>query len=421
MRSYTSVRSANTHISSPSVSAAYSAIPAAASPQSLQVSSTHLHLDPASHFTAPPALTSFTSTPLSLHRSTPTHSTQQLTRAPLTRQNLKRLDDPSPKHSQRTSGMSSKASTTTDPAEVWRQLRRNHIYDNDPQGAKLGEKIIANAEGIINNFRNSVMQDEELDDVADVLKEYGTAGETTFLIHLWEVLLKKNRQKRIDLTDEEWITTAWAKDGLRSNWQEHFAANWVPQLEDHGDPRLIWLYENAPKVKTPWPDITYGYTQRSCDYIIQEIAERFNAILCKEMHFPWWFVEAKGAGQPYAAAGHQKARAGATATRQLREVDRLMAAEITKYKKASKQSAQSTGETSGNKVSAKEKGVKRKYPYADPSAVVFSLSVSPDLAHLSVHFAEQRDAKTTHYHMHTIGSYLFHEKGRRSRLAQTHQ
>lgn len=301
--------------------------------------------------------------------------------------------------------MTSNKSSSTDPAEVWRQLERNHIYDNDPRGSKLGAEIIADAEKIINNFRNSTMEDDEMVDVAAAMREYRTAGETTFLLHFWEVLLKKDRQKRMDLTDEEWVTTAWAKDGLRSNWQEHFASAWVPKLEDHGDPYLVWLYENAPKVKTPWPDITYGYTRSSCDHIIQEVADRFDAILCKEMHFPWYFVEAKSAGQPFPAANHQRARAGACAVYQLLQVDRRIKEEIAKYRKSHKQPAASTEDTSNA-----ESSTPKKYPYVDPSAVVFSLAVSPDLAHLSVHFAEHHDDKTTYYHMHTIRGYMFTNK-----------
>ncbi|KAL8937097.1 MAG: hypothetical protein Q9216_004593 [Gyalolechia sp. 2 TL-2023] len=331
--------------------------------------------------------------------------------APLTRENLKKLNDELPPHLKTPSSKMS-ASTLTDPAEVWAQLRRNHIYDNDKRGETVGAKIISDAKAIINKSRKSSMLDEELDDFADVLKEYGTSGETTFLIHLWEVLLKKNRKKRMDLTDEEWLTTAWAKDGLRSNWQEHFAAKWVPQLESYGDPHLVWLYENVPKVKTPWPDITYGYTHSSCGFDITAVADRFEAVLCKEMHFPFWFIEAKSADQPYAAATHQKPRAGATANHQLLEIDRLMATAVGAYLKAHKQPGPPAGESSKSKPSStsKEKASTKTYRHVDEDAVVFALSISPQLAEISVHFTEQRDAKTMHYHMHTIGAYLFSRK-----------
>ncbi|KAL9003998.1 MAG: hypothetical protein Q9188_003160 [Gyalolechia gomerana] len=395
------------HLLSPSSFSSHPAINAASSTQPDQASLNHLLTHPTLQLISPQTLTSLTgTTTLFSDRSTPILPIQQLRRAPLTRENLKKFNDQSPNQLKK-SASSMTSSTSTDPAEVWRQLERNHIHDNDPQGAKLGEKIITDAKAIINNFRKSVMEEEELEDIADVMREYKTAGETTFLVHLWEVLLKKKRQKRPDLTDQEWITTAWAEDGLRCNWQEHFDSKWVPQLEDHGDPRLIWLYENAPKVKTPWPDMTYGYTRSSCDYIIQEIAERYDAILCKEMHFPWCFVEGKGAGQPFAAAGHQKARAGATAVYHLRTVGQRMDEEVTAYRKSHGQPAPSQKNTSNPKSSTStQKGkAKKKYPYIDESAVVFSLSVSPDLAHLDVHFAEERDALTTHYHMHTIGLY----------------
>lgn len=147
--------------------------------------------------------------------------------------------------------MVSAASTATDPAEVWRQLNRNHIYKDNENGEKLGAGLIAQAKEIINNKRQSVIEDQELGDYKVLWNEYATAGETTFLINLCEVLLKKDRKKRNDLTDKDWVITAWKKDGLRVNWQEHFATEWVPQLDSHGDEWLTFIYENVPKVKTP--------------------------------------------------------------------------------------------------------------------------------------------------------------------------
>ncbi|KAI4265804.1 MAG: hypothetical protein L6R38_009168 [Xanthoria sp. 2 TBL-2021] len=292
--------------------------------------------------------------------------------------------------------MVSATSTATDPAEVWRQLNRNHIYKDNEKGEKLGAVLITQAKEIINNKRQSVMEDKELGDYKVFWNEYATAGETTFLINLCEVLLKKDRKKRNDLTDKDWVITAWKKDGLRVNWQEHFATEWVPQLDSHGDEWLAFLYENVPKVKTPWPDITYGYTRSSCDYIIDEAAHHFGAILVKEVLFPWLFDEAKGAGQPFAAASYQAARAGAAANHQLVEVFRRIHEEIAEYKKSHKQA------TSGSDTLSK-----KSYPYVDedPLGMVFCLAVCPDVAELSVHFAEHHDDKSTYYHMHIIGAY----------------
>ncbi|KAL8707348.1 MAG: hypothetical protein Q9220_007608 [cf. Caloplaca sp. 1 TL-2023] len=298
--------------------------------------------------------------------------------------------------------MASNSTNTTDPAEVWRQLKINHIYDNDTYGAKLGAERIAAAEEIINGFRHSTMKDEEVSDLAQALKEYGTAGELTFLIKLWEVLLKKDRPQQKGKTDEEWVTTAWAKDGLRANWQEHFAVRWVPQLEAHEDEYLTWLYEDAPKVKTPYPKIAYGYTRSSCAGIIADLADHFDAILSRELYFPWLFVEAKSSAQPFEACRFQNACGGATGVKFLQDFFAQMTAQIAKHEKIAKKSHQ---QTSGH---AKNISADVGYPYVDtnPLAIVFSLGVCPRNVELCVHFAEQHDAETTYYHMHTIGEYF---------------
>ncbi|KAL8798186.1 MAG: hypothetical protein Q9182_006878 [Xanthomendoza sp. 2 TL-2023] len=194
--------------------------------------------------------------------------------------------------------MVSSSSTSTDPGEVWRQLERNHFHNNDDRGEKIGTIPNDQAKWIINNKRRSIIEDEELGDVKAVLKEHGTPDKSTFLFHLCEALLRKDREKRVGLTDEEWLKTAWAKDGLKVNSKEPFYTASVPQLGANGEEWLAMLYENVPKVSPPCPDITYGHAVG----MRLHQANQFGAILSKEVLLPWLFDATKSAGQPFTAA-----------------------------------------------------------------------------------------------------------------------
>ncbi|KAL8798206.1 MAG: hypothetical protein Q9182_006865 [Xanthomendoza sp. 2 TL-2023] len=116
------------------------------------------------------------------------------------------------------------------------------------------------------------------------------------------------------------------------------------------------------------------------------------------MLFPWLFDEAKGAGQPFAAATHQAARAGASAANQLVEPFSKIHEEIANYQNSHQQA------TFPANASAK-----KNYHYVDgvPLAMVFSLAVGPHAGHLSIHFEEHHDADMTYYRHQKI--YLMTE------------
>ncbi|KAL8910144.1 MAG: hypothetical protein Q9171_004547 [Xanthocarpia ochracea] len=123
----------------------------------------------------------------------------------------------------------------------------NHIYLNDDPDENLGGVLVDHAKSIINNKRRFIMEAVESGDFKMAWNQYAIAGETTFLINFCKVLLKKDRKKSKDLTDKDWVMTAWDQDGLKVNWQQYFAPEWVPQLKTHGGEWLLWLYEKVPK------------------------------------------------------------------------------------------------------------------------------------------------------------------------------
>ena len=165
----------------------------------------------------------------------------------------------------------------------------NNILYNDEHGEELGTSIIAEARTIIEGFRRSTMAEEEQQEVKRTIDYNRSSNELTFLVELREVLLDKTRDRGVRPTDPkvdpdvEWVTQAWKKDGLRTLWQVQFNPNCVPQL-DRKDARVNWVM--SPKVKTPYPDITYGYNIGSSERVMQLIARRFGPSVCKQALFP---------------------------------------------------------------------------------------------------------------------------------------
>ncbi|KAL8936753.1 MAG: hypothetical protein Q9211_004030 [Gyalolechia sp. 1 TL-2023] len=315
----------------------------------------------------------------------------------LTRANLKQLSreltPPTQRRetseSQSGSIAGSKTSTAaTDPAVVWMHLNRNYIFDNHARGQALGDGIIKDAVAIAEGYRKSAITEDEQQEIKTTITLNKVKGEVTFLIELWQVLLNKARLKRPDQTDEEWILSAWVKDGLARAWQSQFDPKWVPQLDQHGDAWEEW--KKVPKVKTPYPDILYAYEVSALPATVLDAVQTFQCILSKGMYLPWFSVDANGAAQPIEEAETQCARAGAGMVYHIRESFGFLAKQLASLDK--KQPASTTAEpaahhageaaslpgTAHQAASAPTPAFK---PYADGSV--------PSKAHLFVHFAEQ--------------------------------
>lgn len=214
----------------------------------------------------------------------------------------------------------SASTSSTTSKQTWQGLRRNYIFDAlDTNGEQFGVDVVEAATSITQSSRKSTIGKEEQQYIKQTIRYHYHANEITFLLNLWKVLLKDTRQARAtdSLTDEEWLTQSWMKDGLRSVWQAHFNSKAVPQL----DPEDPWVkYTAPPKVKTPYPVITYGYDIESCNMVTQEYAERFGTSPCKGLLlFPWFIVEAKSSAESIDDADAQCARGGATIVSQDRK------------------------------------------------------------------------------------------------------
>lgn len=346
-------------------------------------------------------------THLSFHGSQPTSA------SPLTRANLNlfsqglapSLCHQSPSDSEaETMPPKSSSSSAIDPTTVWKNLNRNHIYNELPRGRALGQNLINKANGIINNFRKSAMTEGEQEEVMQAIKTNKFKNETTMIIEVWQVLLNKSRTKRPDLEDEEWILTAWKKDGLARAWQLQFNAKAIPQLDPDGPEWQEW--QNIPRVTTPYPDILYGYEDFALPQAVLEVLQDLEIALVKAMHLPWFSVDAKGVLKPIEEAETQCARAGVSMVQHLLDFFAFIMQQIAAADK--QHAAKGSNPTFPNAATTGQPTITTPFtPYVDEFAIAFTLALVPSKAHLFVHFAERHTATQTHYHMHDLGSYDF--------------
>ena len=317
----------------------------------------------------------------------------------------------------------SQTSGTTTTEKVWDNLRLKNIFYNDEHGEELGTSVVAEARTIIEGFRRSAMAEEEQQEIKRTIDYNRSSNELTFMVELWDVLMNRTRDRRVRPTDSdvdpdvEWVTQAWKKDGLRTLWQVQFNPECVPQL-DREDALVNWAM--PPKLKTPYPDITYGYDIGSCELVIQLIARRFGPNVCKQALFPWFIVEAKSCERPIEEADAQCARGGATIVRQDAKFQTGIAAELAKLASSAAGHASTMvssvtaeeatrADTPSSSPSEQPQSTSEfrspTYPLVDHTNIAFSLSVAPSKAHLHVHFAVDHTATETHYHMLDLDSY----------------
>ncbi|KAL9030110.1 MAG: hypothetical protein Q9180_006943, partial [Flavoplaca navasiana] len=344
--------------------------------------------------------------------SSPSDSTLQADQptptVPLTHANLKQLTrDLTPPSNRSGSScssqpeiMPSKAATdSTDPAIVWSNLRRNHIFYDTTHGATIGEAVIKKAREIINKPRHSAMSAEEQKAVKETIKTTKYKGETTCIIETLQVLLRTARDKlATDQDVERWVLTAWMKDGLAKAWQTQFNANAIPQLDGKDN-----FWENVPRVKTPYPDVLYAYEGDCMAPALREALDAFESFLAKDMYLPYLSLDGKGSLHAIEEAEPQCARTGSSMVFHLLQFLNFLSAKLAEAEKAhSTTSASSSASISRPTVPGIPSGSQVELP-----AIAFTIAFAPSKVHLFVHFAETPVDGPTCYHMHDVGSYDF--------------
>ncbi|KAL9034134.1 MAG: hypothetical protein Q9180_005576 [Flavoplaca navasiana] len=353
--------------------------------------------------------------------SSPSDSTLQADQptptVPLTHANLKQLtqDLTPPSNRSGTSSssqpetMPSKAATdSTDPAIVWSSLSRNHIFYDTTHGATIGKGVITKAREIINNPRHSAMSEEEQKDVKETIKTTKYKGETTCIIETLQVLLRTGRDKlKTDQDVEQWVLSAWTKDGLAKAWQTQFSTDAIPQLHDKDN-----FWENVPRVKTPYPDLLYAYEGEYLAQPLVDALKSWKVHLAKAMYLPFASLDGKGVMHGIEEAETQCARTGSAMVFHLLQFLNFLSAKLAEAQKT-------TSPSSGSTIPQPAAPGILSESQVDESAIAFTIAFHPSKVHLFVHFAETRVDGPTCYHMLDVGSYDF-KKGEDIALLRKH-
>ncbi|KAL8950047.1 MAG: hypothetical protein Q9222_003887 [Ikaeria aurantiellina] len=365
----------------------------------------------------------------SLFRS-PSHSTLQAAQftstPPLTRANLEQLTrnltPPSDRkrslYRSQTKSIASteaskttKASDSTDPTRVWTDLRRNFVFYKASHGATIGAQIITKAKEIIEQPRHSTLNEDQQKSVQKVIKRSKFKGETTCIIETLQALLGDAREIRTDQEAEDWVLSAWSKDGMARAWQSQFNAKAIPQLDEKDD-----CWKDIPRVKTPYPDVLYAYEGEDMAPGFREVVEAFGVFLAKDMNLPFLSLDGKGILHGIEEAEPQRARSGSSMVFHLLRFLQYLASKRAEAEKTLKTSATSSGAEAERalKTPATSSGASNSHASASSALsgfdgevplFTFSIAFSPSKVHSFVHFAETPVDQPTSYHMHDIGSY----------------
>ena len=352
--------------------------------------------------------------PRSSSPRSPSNSTlqadQPIPSAPLTHANLEQFTRDLTPPSNRSQGssrsqaetMASKAATdSTDPAIVWSNLSRNHIFYDTTHGATIGKGVLTKAREIINKPRHSAMSEKEQKAVKETIKTTKFKGETTCIIETLQVLLRTDRDKlETDQDVERWVLSAWTKDGLAKAWQTQFSTNAIPQLDDKDD-----FWENIPRVKTPYPDLLYAYEEEYLAQPLVDALKSWKVYLAKAMYLPFSSLDGKGVLHGIEEAETQCARTGSAMVYHLLQFLYFLSAKLAEAQKT-------TSASSGPTIPHSESQV-------DESAIAFTIAFHPSKVHLFVHFAETPMDKPICYHMLDVSSYDF-KKGEDIALLRKH-
>ena len=265
--------------------------------------------------------------------------------------------------------------------------------------------MIAAAKGIIQGQRGSHTKVKEQKEVTRILRKFHNENELTFLVNLWQVLLNKVRhvqnktkpgsETSQDLIEEraeamQWIEQAWVADHLKCNWAKPFLSDWLPPVNMPADGFEAQILSETKKLQKPVPDLTYGLEREAFDERAQYINDVKSRVLLANMYHAFFVVEVQSAKGTLADAKNQCARGGGACS--------LASHEFVQHAKGL---THKSGNNNNNNTKNDE------VLGADEKSLTFSLAVTPDFAHMHVHWVEQRKEKKLITHMHILASYDF--------------
>ena len=309
-------------------------------------------------------------------------------------------------------------------------LNRNHLYLFDSDAQKRAKDIIKAGNQIRERRRKSSMSEPIKEALVETIKYFANKGERTFMVNLWKTLLNDDRQvpdRELTFEDDpelfEWAAKAWAKDNLYGKWEADFARDNCPTLEKTGDPILDAVLLTVPRITSPRPDLAYGFDftafEEAHGAILHEV---LGGKITKQQFCTFFAVEAKCGEGSIEDAENQCCRTGATMAKSRRDMNRAMVKQKTILQdlRASmatpSQSTEPVAPTSGHTAptqvpsSVEQPPLASNAPTQHMDTISFTLAVCPQIAKMSIHFAETWPSGRTEWQMHGLKSYLLEER-----------
>ena len=287
------------------------------------------------------------------------------------------------------------ASNLTSPknlAQVQILLNNNNIFSDDEAAILRNPQVMELANEIVLTPRGSEMSDESAQQAKGVRSKYQYRPENTFVINFMTEIIQLDRQVKAPLPSEgdgddsetsqtaaKWISQAWGKDHLDSNWNGPFNSASVPQLKtDPSSNSILCMLEQ--RVKNPKPDLAFGLFKSAFDNDDQEINAYLSNFtsLSSELYHVFFVIEAKNVEGSLVDATLQAAPSGAAMVFATRNFNDSVMKDVEEEAQIG----------------------------ADLRSIAFSLALTPDLATLWVHWADVGEEKVS-YHMNCVNSYNF--------------
>ncbi|KAL8833945.1 MAG: hypothetical protein Q9176_007742 [Flavoplaca citrina] len=277
-------------------------------------------------------------------------------------------------------------------------LERNGLLINDPDAAVRGAAVIKKAKDIIDQKRHSRMEDDEAEDVKETMEYYSTVNEMTMLVNLWQLLVNKTRfvkkvrddgtQEMLTAEEEEadarWIEKAWRKDShLVAKYDADFRADTIPEISKSGDQVLDTLLEQVPRVDKPKPDIAMGFDKKAFSRPVLEILEQYAPSVTSSQFVTFFATEAKGPDGTIGMAMNQCCRVGSAMSKHSRDFWKA----TDKFLEVERPAHATT------------------YPKANKKSISFTLALTPDLAKMNVHWAEETGPTAQTWHQAELRTY----------------
>ena len=222
---------------------------------------------------------------------------------------------------------------------------------------------------IVRGDRHSAMRPESVKKFQDTRDKLRDRTEATLMERLMPILAKDSRTS---MEVHEAVIRDFDADFLDKNLDTEFRRGCVPIPDISTDTLLGSLLAKSPGIKNPKPDIVYGVSLDALSPQQQVTANMLkdSSQLSPGILYPFMIFEWKSAKGLFSEAQDQARRGGAALVNAVARLSSL--------------SGSSNSEQAGRKP--------------DPSTMAFSCVISPNLAHIYVHFRQLcQDGKPERY------------------------